>query len=241
LENEVKCRKKKVLLELGGNAGVIITESCNIDLAVNKCVTSAFAYSGQVCIHTQRIYIHENVFKIFIEKFIEQTSKLKFGNPQDIETDISAMIDEQNALRVEQWVEEALNGGALLLSGGKRKGAYFEPTILTNTNTSMKVCSSEIFGPVVTVEKFKIFSEAVEMVNNSQFGLQTGVFTNIISEMNYAFNNLEVGGVILNDPPTFRVDNMPYGGIKNSGQGREGVRYSIFEMLEPKLLVKDIS
>ncbi len=229
--------KKKVLLELGGNAGMYIAENTDIKKAVNRSLIGAFAYSGQVCIHAQRIYVHQNIFDTFIAKFIEATSNLKFGTPTNPKTDISAMIDEQNAIRVENWVNEARNQGAKILYGGKRNGTNFEPTILTNTKSEMKVCAMEIFGPVVNIEKVNSISEAVEQINNSQYGLQAGVFTNNIDDMKYSFENLEVGGVIINDIPTFRVDNMPYGGVKNSGFGREGVKYSIQEMTEPKLMV----
>ena len=232
--------KKKVLLELGGNAGVIVSKSADIDVAVSKNIVGSFAYSGQVCIHVQRIFIHESLFDNFIEKFIDKVKNLRYGPPEDINTDISAMIDEDNAIRVEEWVNEAVNDGAKILYGGKRHGTFYEPTLITNTKTKMKVCALEIFGPVVTVEKFLEFEDAIFQVNNSQYGLQAGVFTNDLKEINYAFDKLEVGGVIVNDVPTFRVDNMPYGGIKNSGMGREGVKYAIQEMMEPKLLVKDI-
>jgi glyceraldehyde-3-phosphate dehydrogenase (NADP+) len=171
--------------------------------------------------------------------FKKQTQNLKFGSPLDNDTEISSMIDETNALRVEEWVNEAVADGAKVLCGGKRNGTYYEPTIITNTKPKMNVCQLEIFGPVVTIEKFTKFEDAVAEINNSQFGLQAGVFSNNIKEINYSFNELEVGGVISNDIPTFRVDHMPYGGIKNSGFGREGVKYSILEMMEPKLLVKE--
>ena len=230
--------KKKTVLELGGNAGAIITLTAAFDMAIKRCLMGAFSYSGQVCIHLQRIYVHEKIFGKFTEKFLEVTSKLKAGHPTDQNTDISAMIDEENAIRVENWVNEAVEQGAKLLTGGKRNVTYFEPTILTNTNDKMKVSYLEVFGPVVTVEPYKNFEDAVREVNNSRYGLQAGVFTNDISEMDYAFDELEVGGVILNDVPTFRVDNMPYGGIKDSGMGREGVKYAIYDMLETKVLVK---
>ncbi len=230
--------KKKVVLELGGNAGVIVTESADIDLAVKKCLIGGFAYSGQVCIHAQRIYVQEDIFDEFVEKFISSVQNIKVGDPINPDTDISSMIDEKNAIRVEHWVNEAINDGASILAGGKRKGSYFSPTVLSKTTSQMKVCTLEIFGPVVTLEPFKTFEEAIQNVNESDFGLQAGVFTNQIDEMNYAFNRLDVGGVIINDVPTFRVDHMPYGGIKNSGLGREGVKYAIHDMLEAKILVK---
>lgn len=231
--------KKRVVLELGGNAGVIVTDTANLDIAIPKCVRGAFAYSGQVCIHTQRIYVHESLMDDFVVKFSEQTGKLVFGNPLDTKTDISSMIDEDNAIRVEQWVNEAIEGGAKKLFGGKRIGTFYPPTIITNTKKEMKVCSQEVFGPVVIVESYKNFKTAIADINSSEFGLQAGVFTNRIDEENFAFNELKVGGVIINDVPTFRVDHMPYGGIKNSGFGREGVRYAMHDMLEPRLLVRN--
>lgn len=230
--------KKKVTLELGGNAGVIVTESADLDLAIAKCVTGGFAYSGQVCIHTQRIYVHDTIFEVFKTKFCEATKKLKTGKPEDPDTEISAMIDNENTLRVETWVNQAIQAGAIILCGGKRSNNVFEPTILTNTNKKMNVCSCEVFGPVVTLEKYSQFEDAIHLVNDSDYGLQAGVFTNSIKEMDFAFKELEVGGVIINDVPTFRVDHMPYGGVKDSGFGREGVKYAMFEMLEPKILVK---
>lgn len=231
--------KKRVVLELGGNAGVIITETADLDKAIPKCISGAFAYSGQVCIHTQRIYAHQSIFKQFTERFAEQTSNLKQGDPLDPSTDISSMIDEENAIRIEQWVDEAVKNGANLLLGGKRNGTFFEPTIITNTKRDMKVCSLEAFGPLVVIESYTSFKDAIEEINSSEFGLQAGVFTNKIDEQNYSFNELKVGGVIINDVPTFRVDHMPYGGIKNSGFGREGVKYAMLDMLEPKLLVRN--
>jgi len=230
--------KKTTVLELGGNAGVIIAKTCDFNMAVKRCLMGAFAYSGQVCIHAQRIYVEKEIFEEFKEKFIAGAGALKAGHPLDTKTDISSMIDEGNAIRVEEWVQEAVNQGAELLIGGKRDGSYYEPTVLTNTNEKMKVSSLEVFGPVVTLEPYSDFEDAVKQVNNSNYGLQAGVFTNNIKEMNLAFNELDVGGVILNDVPTFRVDNMPYGGVKDSGMGREGVKYAIRDMMEAKVLVK---
>ncbi len=231
--------KKKVVLELGGNAGVIVAQSASIEKAVERCLMGGFAYSGQVCIHVQRIYVHKNLFNDFKERFIKRVDQLKVGDPLDPSTDISIMIDEENAERVSKWVGEAVQAGGKILTGGKKEGSYFQPTVITGTKNEMKVCSHEIFGPVVTLEPFDSFQQALDEVNNSRYGLQAGVFTNSITEMNQAFNQLQVGGVIINDVPTFRVDHMPYGGIKDSGLGREGVRYAIHEMLEPRLLVKD--
>jgi glyceraldehyde-3-phosphate dehydrogenase (NADP+) len=231
--------KKKVVLELGGNAGVIVTESADIDRAVKKCIVGGYAYSGQVCIHAQRIYIHTSVFDEFSKKFTAEAGKLKVGNPLETDTDISSMIDKANAIRIQEWVDEAIADGAKLLTGGKRELSYFPPTVLSETHKDMKVCSLEVFGPVVILEPFNNFEEAVNYVNEGRFGLQSGVFTNSIEEMNFAFLNLKVGGVIINDVPTFRVDHMPYGGVKDSGLGREGIKYSIFDMMEPRILVKN--
>jgi len=232
--------KKKVILELGGNAGVIVSESADIDLAIDRCLMGGFAYSGQVCIHVQRIFVHNSIYDKFSERFISSTRHLKEGKPDDGETDISCMIDEENSIRVENWVNEARKCGAIVQCGGVRKGTYYQPTVVSGTSTEMKVNSSEVFGPVVCLEKYNDFSEAVKMINDSIYGLQAGVFTNKLDEMNLAFNQIEVGGVIINDVPTFRVDHMPYGGIKDSGQGREGLKYSISEMMEPRLLVKNV-
>lgn len=232
--------KKKICLELGGNAGVIVSDSVeNLEDTVNKCLSGSFSYSGQVCIHLQRIFVHQEIYDAFIVHFIEKAGRLKIGDPASPETDISAMIDEENALRVEAWVNEAVEQGAKILCGGKRDGTIYHPTVLTNTQQEMKVCALEVFGPVVTIEPYEDFKEAIRLVNETEFGLQAGIFTNRLNEMNYAFSSLNVGGVIINDVPTFRVDHMPYGGVKNSGFGREGVKYAIHEMMEPRLLVKN--
>jgi acyl-CoA reductase-like NAD-dependent aldehyde dehydrogenase len=230
--------KKKVVLELGGNAGVIISDECDLNVAINKCVISGFNFAGQTCIHAQRIFVQERVFEKFVSGFVKGVKNLVIGDPASEDTDMSVMIDEENAQRVEAWVNEAVEAGAEVLTGGKRIKNLVEPTVMTNTNNSMKICNQEVFGPVVTIESYSGFEEAIKMINETRFGLQAGVFTNRISEMNKAFNDLEVGGVILNDGPSFRSDHMPYGGIKDSGLGREGVKYAIYDMLEPKILVK---
>lgn len=230
--------KKKTILELGGNAAVIITESADLKTALPKCIVSGFAYSGQICIHAQRFYVHENIFETFSREFIEAAKKLKQGDPENKETDVAQMIDEENAKRVEAWISEAVQQGAKILLGGTRNQSYMEPSVLTNTNKQMKVCSEEVFGPVVTIEKYKTFSEAVGLINDSVFGLQAGVFTNNATEIDQAFNTIEAGGVIINDVPSFRVDHMPYGGVKDSGLGREGVKYAIMDMMEARVLVK---
>jgi len=231
--------RKKVVLELGGNAGVLVTETADIQLAVQKCVAGGFTFSGQVCIHVQRIFVVDIFFQEFTSRFIEATARLKTGDPLDQSTDISPMIDESNACRVEEWIGEAVNQGAVVLQGGKRSGSYIQPTVITGTHSGMKVCDLEIFGPLVCIERIGSFAEGISRINESVYGLQAGIFTNRIDEMNLAFDTLEVGGVIINDVPTFRVDHMPYGGVKESGFGREGVKYAMLEMMEPRLLVKN--
>lgn len=231
--------KKKVVLELGGNAGVIITENVNLKDVIPKCIQGAFAYSGQICIHTQRFFVHEKNYPSFVKLLVSETRKLKYGDPLLLETDVSNIIDETNAIRIEEWVNEAKRQGAKVLCGAIRKGTFYEPTILTNTKTNMKVNGEEVFGPVICVEKYKgSIQNAIEMLNDSKFGLQCGVFTDSIQELDDVFKQAEVGGVIHNQVPTIRYDEMPYGGIKESGLGREGVRYAIADMLEPKILVK---
>lgn len=230
--------KKKVVLELGGNAGTIVTDSARLEEAVSRCLVGGYAYQGQVCIHAQRIFVHARVFDAFREAFVEGVRGLRPGHPLSPDTDITAMIDQGNAERVEAWTREAVGGGARLLCGGGRDGAWFEPAVLTGAVPGMKVVDQEVFGPLVTLHPFNDFMEAVDGVNQSRYGLQAGVFTNNIAELDLAFNKLEVGGVIHNDAPIFRADHMPYGGVKDSGLGREGVRYAMHDMLEPRILVK---
>ena len=231
--------KKKVVLELGGNAGVIISGNVKLTEIIAACMTGAFSYSGQICIHAQRFFVHHNRFAEFVELMRKETEKLKAGDPLDENTRISPMIDEENAKRVEEWVNEAVADGARIITGGKREGSYYQPTILTNTSTSMKICAEEIFGPVITIESYGgDIANAVEQINDTRFGLQCGIFTDSISELDYVFIHADVGGVIHNNVPTLRFDQMPYGGIKDSGLGREGVKYAIRDMMEAKVLVK---
>lgn len=232
-----RARRKFVALELGGNAAVIVDETADIKNSLSRNLVGAFAYSGQVCISVQRIYLHEKIFDEWTEKFIADAKKLKKGNPLEQATQLSVMIDEAAAKRAESWMNEATKNGAKLLGGGRRDGAFLDATIITNTNPEMRVVSEEVFAPIVVVEKFGEFAEAVDLSNQSKYGLQAGVFTNNLANVAYASENLEYGGVIINDVPTFRVDNMPYGGVKQSGFGREGVRYAMEEMSEIRLIV----
>ncbi len=229
--------KKKVTLELGGNAGVVIEPDADLNFAAKKVCFGAFAYSGQVCISVQRTYVHESCFNEFKELLIQETEKLKKGNPLEDHVTLGPLIDNENAERIESWINEALDGGADLIAGGNRDGTFYEPTILTNVNSNNKVVCAEAFGPVLVLEPYSDFQQAVNSINDSDFGLQAGIFTNQLDKAMSGFNQLDVGGVVLNDVPTFRVDNMPYGGVKDSGFGREGIKYSIEEMTEPKLLV----
>ncbi len=232
-----QCGKKRISLELGGNAGLIIDEDADIEKAVEKSIIGSFAYAGQVCIHTQRIFIHSSQFDDYSTALVEKAQALEIGHPLDEKAFLNCMISEQEAIRAEHWINEAVKEGAELLCGGKRNGSKLDATILINTTPEMKVTKNEVFAPVVTLTPFEHFEDAVAMVNESEFGLQAGIFTNNLAHVKYAFNEIETGGVIINDTPTFRVDQMPYGGVKNSGFGREGVHYSIEEMTELKLLV----
>jgi acyl-CoA reductase-like NAD-dependent aldehyde dehydrogenase len=234
---KAKAHKKMVTLELGGNAPVIVDESADFERSLKQCVTGAFAYAGQVCISVQRVYIHEKIFDDWTEKFVEKAKNLKKGNPLDEETELSSMIDEKAAEKAQSWVEEARHNGAEILCGNTREKAMLDATVVTNTNPEMRVVAEEIFAPVAVVEKFADFREAVGLANNTKYGLQAGVFTNDLRNTQFASDHLEYGGLIINDVPTFRVDNMPYGGAKDSGFGREGVRYAMEEMSEIRLIV----
>jgi len=232
--------KKKVVLELGGNAAVIVHRDADLDYAVSRCVTGGFAYAGQTCIAVQRILVEHSVYGRFTDLLVQSVKRLHTGDPLDPSTDVGPLIRESDAIRTIDWIQEAIRGGARLLCGGSRNGLIVEPTILTGTRAEMKVNSQEIFGPVVTVEPYKDFDQALRQVNNSIYGMQAGVFTRDAKLLFQAYDELEVGGVIAGDVPSFRIDHMPYGGIKDSGLGREGLRSAIEEMTEPKLLVMNL-
>ena len=235
---KAESQKKKIVLELGGNAATIITESADLKDALTKSLMGAFAYSGQICIHAQRFIIHTSLYQKFTDELKELALNLKYGDPLFETTDVSNMIDEENAIRVETWINEAIQQGAQLICGGKRNRSYVEPTILTNCNHTMKVYAEEVFGPVICINSYQTIEDAIDQANNTKFGLQCGIFTNNETELNKCFKQIEVGGVIHNNVPTIRYDQMPYGGVKESGLGREGVRYAMLDMLEPKILVK---
>ena len=232
--------KKKVVLELGGNAGVIVHGDTDLAWAAERCVTGGFSYAGQTCISVQRILVERPAFTKSRDLLIAGVSKLKAGDPMDDTTDLGPLIRESDAIRATQWVQEAVQDGATLLCGGKRRGSVMEPTVLTGTRPDMKVNCQEIFGPVVTLEGYDDFAQALRLINESPYGLQAGVFTRDAARIFQAFEELEVGGVIAGDVPSFRIDHMPYGGVKDSGLGREGLRYAIEDMTEPRLLVMNM-
>src|SRR3954451_9818104 len=229
--------KKKVVLELGGNAGVIVDAGADLDWAVKRTLTGAFGYAGQVCISVQRMFVHSSVYDAFMARFIEGAKYLKVGDPLDPETQLGPMVDEQAAQRTQRWVDEAQELGGKVLLGGRADGAFFSPTILIDTPSTAQVCSNEAFAPLVVAFPFDDLGDAIREVNDSFYGLQTGIFTNDLGNSWRAFNELEVGGVIVNDVPTYRIDHMPYGGVKDSGLGREGLRWSIEDMTELRLMV----
>jgi acyl-CoA reductase-like NAD-dependent aldehyde dehydrogenase len=232
--------KKKVALELGGNAGVIVHSDADLAYAAERCRTGGFSYAGQSCISVQRILVEHSVYGKFTDLFVEGVKKLKAGDPLEESTDLGPLIRESDAIRANSWVEEAVRSGARLLCGGSRRGSLMEPTVLTGTKPDMKVNCQEIFAPVVTVEPYRTFDDALRQINSSNYGLQAGVFTRDAKLLFQAYDELEVGGVVAGDVPSFRIDHMPYGGIKDSGFGREGLRYAMEDMTEPKLLVMNL-
>lgn len=240
-EMKKKAHKKRVTLELGGNAAVVIEPDANLDFALPRTLLGAYAYSGQVCISIQRIFLHRKIYDKFMADFLDATMNLKIGNPMEEATDVGPMINQAAAEQTEEWVEEALAKGARLVCGGKREGAMFEPTILENVKPELRISCREAFAPLVVVSSYDNFDDALGHVNDSIYGLQAGIFTNDLKKAFRAYEVLDVGGVILNDIPTFRIDHMPYGGVKESGFGREGLRYAIEEMTELKLLAINLN
>ncbi|MFE4705503.1 aldehyde dehydrogenase family protein [Peribacillus simplex] len=232
-----KAGLKKVTLELGSNSAVIIDSADDLDAVALRCAEGSFAYSGQVCISVQRIYVQEDLYEAFLQNFIEKTKQLKFGDPESEDTDLSALINIDEAKRVEVWIESARKAGTEIAYGGQRTGAVLHPTIIKNAGSTQEISCQEAFAPIVSVNSYSTWDEAIDLVNDSLYGLQAGVYTTSMPKAFDAVERLEVGGVIVNDIPSFRVDQMPYGGVKNSGTGREGVKYSVEEMTELKLAV----
>jgi acyl-CoA reductase-like NAD-dependent aldehyde dehydrogenase len=235
---KARAGRKRVILELGGNAGVVVDESADIDFAATRVAAGGFAFAGQSCISVQRVYVHTRVFDAFTARLVALVGALKVGDPMDPATDLGPMIDEGEVDRVDEWVREAVTSGAQVLTGGKRLGGpLYAPTVLTDVSRDARVCSQEAFAPLVDLFRVSSFDAALVEVNRSAYGLQAGVFTADLEHTMRAFDTLEVGGVIVNDVPTWRIDHMPYGGVKDSGLGREGPKYTIEEMTEPRLLV----
>ncbi len=234
---KAKAGKKKVVLELGGNAACLVDEDADIDDAVNRIIIGAFYQSGQSCIGVQRLLIHENIYDTFRDKLVDATKKLQMGDPRDEKTFIGPMISEKEALRLEEWIASAIKKGGTLLCGGKRDGALLEATLLENVPKEENICRLEAFGPVAVLAPFSDYKEALEEINDSIFGLQAGIFTRDLYKAQLAWDTLEVGGVVIGDIPSWRADQMPYGGVKDSGLGREGIRYAMEDMSEIRLLV----
>jgi acyl-CoA reductase-like NAD-dependent aldehyde dehydrogenase len=228
---------KKTTLELGSNSALIIDKDTEVDQIIDRCIMGAFSNQGQVCISLQRIYAHEDVYEEFIKKFTRAANRLKIGDPFEHDTYISSLISQGEADRVLGWIEESSSNNADIAAGGKLQEGVLEPTIITNADHHLKVTCQEAFAPIVVVNKFRSIEEAVQEVNNSRFGLQAGIYTNNVKHAMYASQELHVGGVMINDVPTYRVDQMPYGGVKESGTGREGIKYAVEEMTEMKLIV----
>lgn len=230
--------RKSVLLELGGNAALVVAGDWpDIVGAAQKAVRAAMGYAGQSCISVQRVYVEQPIFHRFIDAAVKEAESLKCGDPADAQTDVGPLIRPSDAERVREWVHEAEAGGAKLLIGGKQRGSVIHPVILTGTKPGMKVLDEEVFGPVMVIERFEKFDDVLDEVNRSQYGLQAGLFTRDAGRIFEAYARLEVGGLIVGDTPTWRMDPMPYGGVKASGLGREGIQYAMDEMTEPRLLV----
>eukprot|EP00002_Diphylleia_rotans_P011133 TRINITY_DN2204_c0_g1_i3.p1 TRINITY_DN2204_c0_g1~~TRINITY_DN2204_c0_g1_i3.p1 ORF type:complete len:331 (-),score=58.42 TRINITY_DN2204_c0_g1_i3:240-1232(-) len=228
--------KKRVALELGGNAVCIVDKDADINKAADRIAFGAFFQSGQSCISVQRVDVHESIYDRFKEALLQRANGVVTGDPLDDSTIVGPLIAEKEAVRVDMWVKNAINAGAILLMGGKRTGSIYEPTILENVDPNSDLYCEEVFGPVVHLTKFSDFKEACARVNASRYGLQTGLFTSDLNKAFYAFHELEVGGLVINDVSSIRMDPQPYGGAKDSGYGREGVRYAMEEMTDLKCM-----
>jgi acyl-CoA reductase-like NAD-dependent aldehyde dehydrogenase len=229
--------KKRVTLELGGNAGVIVHGDADLDLAAQRIAFGGYYQAGQSCISVQRVLVQSEVYDDFATRLVKQVENLKVGDPMDPSVDVGPVIQRSEVDRIDAWVKEAVTQGATVLTGGEGEGPFYQPTLIADVNPDMKVCREEIFGPVVTISPYQTFEEALAIVNDSRFGLQAGVFTNDINRAFEAHRTIEVGGVIVNDVSAFRADQMPYGGSKDSGFGREGLRFAMEEMTEPRIMV----
>jgi len=233
---KARAGRKRVCLELGGNAAAIVLEDADIERASARITVGGYSYAGQSCISVQRVIVHRAAYDRFLDAFVAKVKALKVGDPLDESTDVGPMITEADAARVSEWMKEAEAGGARILTGGARKGAVLEPSVVAGVRPEMKLSCQEVFGPVVAVTACGSLDEALEIVNGSDFGLQAGVFTRHAPSAWKAFQRLDVGGVMIDDIPGFRIDHMPYGGVKQSGLGREGPKYAIEEMTELKIM-----
>ncbi len=234
------CGKKKVTLELGGNASVIVDEDAEVESITDLIAKGAYLYAGQICISTQRIIVHAKIYDRFQAALIDSIQKLKVGDAQDPTILVGPVIDKSHLKRIDEWVNEAKSKGAKILLGGEilsDEHNLYAPTLITDSNSDMKVVTEEVFGPVAVIEKANSFEEAIKISNDSKYGLQTGVFTNSMKHFKLATEQLEVGGVMMNNIPGFRIDNMPYGGVKDSGMGKEGIKYAMDEMTESRLII----
>ena len=232
---------KKIVMELGSNSAVVVDEDANLEVAAKKAVAGGFAVAGQVCISVQRILVHEKVADKFYELLKQEVSKLKFGDPMNEETDVGPIITVDEVNRIQSWIQEAIEKGAKVATGGEAEKTVFKPTVVVDVPEETKLFYEEAFAPVVTVKRFKDIDEALALVNKSNYGLQVGVFTNNIKNAWKFIEGAEVGGVIINDIPTFRADHMPYGGVKGSGIGREGPKFAIEDYTEIKMVIFDLN
>jgi glyceraldehyde-3-phosphate dehydrogenase (NADP+) len=233
---KARAGRKRVTLELGGNAAVIVHEDGDVAYAAERIAWGAFTYSGQACISVQRVYVHERVYDAFVAELLERVDRLVVGDPLDPDTDVGPVIDAPNADRIGEWLDEAQAAGARVLAGGEREGNVWKPTVVADADERLRVSCQEVFGPVLTLTRYGDVGDAIAAAGTSDFGLQAGIFTNDLRVIERAFDEIEVGGLMVNDVSTFRIDHMPYGGVKQSGLGREGLRYAIEEMTEMKLL-----
>jgi acyl-CoA reductase-like NAD-dependent aldehyde dehydrogenase len=232
-----KAWRKRMTLELGGNAACIVHEDADLDYAVKRCLAGGFGQSGQSCISVQRILVHEPVYAAFEKAFLAGVAALPTGDPRKAETVVGPVVDTGAADRLMEWIEEARGAGARILAGGRRDGNVIHPTVIADAGATLKVSCQEVFGPVVTLGRYREFEEAVRVADDTEFGLQAGVFTHDIRRIRHAAENIHVGGLVINDVPTTRIDSMPYGGVRESGLGREGPRYAMHEMSEPRLVL----
>ncbi|HEY8406542.1 MAG TPA: aldehyde dehydrogenase family protein [Gaiellaceae bacterium] len=231
-----KAGRKRVTLELGGNAAVIVNDDADVEYAAERIAWGGFTNAGQTCISVQRVFVHEQIYDRFTQELVRRVEALKVGDPLDPDVDVGPVIDSGNAERIEEWLDEAKEAGAEVLTGGERENSVWRPTVLAGAPETARVSCDEVFAPLLGLTKFSDVDEAIDAAGRSEFGLQGGIFTHDVRVIEKAFDRIDVGGLMVNDVPTFRIDHMPYGGVKASGAGREGLRYAIEEMTELKLL-----